>query len=279
MPGLGGMPDLGGGGLGMPAGGLSPVGGSGLGPPPAVGAVGGDKDPLKPADLTTHSEALKPPPVTGPAGPDAPPTEAPTGARPAPSPAPQNPPPPGPEPEQPTAATTDGKDITLPSGQVVTARSPQGATAVRNALAHPSETGDVATAAYEGTGVGIPTDGADPGRKVDPTDVKPGDIVVFADHTAIVAGNGQLIGPDGQLQPLGAINDMPGFKGFFDPTATSDATAGAPNPTPPPGDDTATADSGTKILAGPTPRSPATAGNPPDDNPGFGLPQRPHHDS
>lgn len=48
---------------------------------------------------------------------------------------------------------------------------------------------------------------------VDPASARPGDIAVFADHTAIVAGNGQLIGPAGQQQhPTG-----PGFRGIFRP--------------------------------------------------------------
>jgi hypothetical protein len=105
--------------------------------------------------------------------------------------------------------------ITLPSGQVVTAPNPAAAKAVRNALNQPAGKGDVATLAYAGTGVTIPTDGADPGRKIHPSDLQPGDIAVFDDHTAIVAGNGQLVGPDGKLQPLGVINDTPGFKGVF----------------------------------------------------------------
>ncbi|EUA17326.1 hypothetical protein I552_0527 [Mycobacterium xenopi 3993] len=40
-----------------------------------------------------------------------------------------------------------------------------------------------------------------PGRKIDPADLQPGDIAVFDDHTAIVAGNGQLIGPTANCSP------------------------------------------------------------------------------
>lgn len=47
---------------------------------------------------------------------------------------------------------------------------------------------------------------------VDPASARPGDIAVFTDHTAIVAGNGQLIGPAGKQDPTG-----PGFQGIFRP--------------------------------------------------------------
>ncbi|MEN4476601.1 hypothetical protein [Mycolicibacterium cosmeticum] len=48
---------------------------------------------------------------------------------------------------------------------------------------------------------------------VDPASARPGDIAVFADHTAIVADNGQLIGPSGQEHPAG-----PGFQGIYRPS-------------------------------------------------------------
>ncbi|MBZ4571618.1 hypothetical protein GBQ13_00735 [Mycobacterium avium subsp. hominissuis] len=50
---------------------------------------------------------------------------------------------------------------------------------------------------------------------VDPASARPGDIAVFADHTAIVAGNGRLIGPSGQQHPTG-----PGVQGIFRPAQT-----------------------------------------------------------
>ncbi|MCA2338871.1 hypothetical protein JF776_25920 [Mycobacterium avium] len=48
---------------------------------------------------------------------------------------------------------------------------------------------------------------------VDPASARPGDIAAFADHTAIVAGNGQLIGHDGQLSD----QTGPGFQGIYRP--------------------------------------------------------------
>ncbi len=48
---------------------------------------------------------------------------------------------------------------------------------------------------------------------VDLASARPGDIAVFADHTAIVADKGQLIGPAGCEDPTG-----PGFQGIFRPT-------------------------------------------------------------
>lgn len=48
---------------------------------------------------------------------------------------------------------------------------------------------------------------------VDPASARPGDIAVFADHTAIVAGNDQLIGHDGRLSD----QTEPGFQGIYRP--------------------------------------------------------------
>lgn len=47
---------------------------------------------------------------------------------------------------------------------------------------------------------------------VDLAAARPGDIAAFADHTAIVADNGQLIGPAGREHPT-----RPGFQGIFRP--------------------------------------------------------------
>jgi hypothetical protein len=129
----------------------------------------------------------------------------------------------------------DGKRITLPSGQVVTAPNEAAAAAVAAAIEQPAGNGDVASHAYSGTGVSIPTDGAEPGRKIDPADLAPGDIAMFADHTALVAGNGQLVGADGKLQPLGVINDATNFQGFFRPTETADTPAAVASPHEPAG--------------------------------------------
>lgn len=283
MPGLG-MPSLGGApGLGMPGGGLSPLGGSGLGAPAPVDLAG--NDPLKPAPVSSPGDGtLTPPPIQDTNAPLTAPVAS-TGATGAPAGNLS----PGaaaatPADAKPKAADTPAtKDITLPGGQVVTARSAEAAQAVRNALESPTGTGDMASAAYAGTGVDIPTDGADPGRKVDPADVKPGDIAICDDHTAIVAGNGQLIGPDGQLQPLGVINDWQGFKGFFDPTAAADAdsTTTVP-PTAPsaPPNGTGTASDTTVLAAGPTraPGTPSSGTIQAPVSPGFGLPATPQHD-
>lgn len=290
MPGLGGAPSLGMPGLGGGMPGISPLGGPGLGEPPSVSSPS-DDDFMEPPEVSSTADDLNPPSVdaTGTSAQDgvasaspAPAASAPDTAAPssAPSPTPATPaadaPPPAPE-----ATSTE---ITLPSGQVVTAPNPQAAAAVRNALSNPAGAGDVATTAYDGTGVEIPTDGADPGRKVDPTDVKPGDVVVFDDHTAIVAGNGQLIGPDGKLQPLGVINDMAGFQGIFRPTEPDDAP---PTPAAAPGTEPVSPSpvNATTVMAQPatTPPPAATESGtdqppPADAEPGFGLPAESPHE-
>lgn len=281
LPGAG-MPGLGGPGLGGPSlgGGMPSVGplGGGLGAPPTV-ASHRNKDMKPPTVSSTDNDPLTPPRVSTPGTPNQPgpsntaPGGAPTtSTQPAANPGPPVPAHPGGPPPSPPAANPDSKDITLPSGQVVTAPNPAAAKAVRNALNQPAGKGDVATTAYAGTGVTIPTDGADPGRKIDPTDLQPGDIAIFDDHTAIVAGNGQLIGPDGKLQPLGVINDAPGFKGFFRPTESIDTPT--PPTAPPPGPSPAPA--GT-ILASPLP--PRTGTNTKPTPPGFNLPAQPQAQS
>lgn len=246
MPGMGmpsvGMPPMGLPGMAMPFGGL----GGGFGGAPQVAAL---PTPAPPA-VTAHptEEPPAPPRVTTPPGADqagydkpvittTPATPVPAETAPAPAPAavPSAPPPATP-PTQPSATppphqpAAGGTRITLPSGQVVSAPNEAAAAAVRTALTQPVGHGDVATTAYSGTGVSIPTDGAEPGRKVDPADLQPGDIAVFNDHTALVAGNGQLVGADGKLQPLGVINDATNFHGFFRPTETADTPAAASTP-------------------------------------------------
>jgi len=52
---------------------------------------------------------------------------------------------------------------------------------------------------------------------VDACDLQPGDIAVFDGHTAIVAGNGQLIGIKGNLQPRSVTSRRPGLPGFYRP--------------------------------------------------------------
>lgn len=270
MPGMG----MGGGpGLGLPSlgGGLpglsSPLGtGPGLDSPTISSPEDGALDPPELSAPDDH--ALTPPEIAP--GPDtsavasadpttsAPPAAAGPAASEAGVPA-------VPEPDAAPAETS--KAITLPGGQVVTAPHPAAATAVRNAVTNPTGSGDVATAAYADTDVEIPTDGADPGRKVDPADVAPGDIALFDDHTALVAGNGQLVGPDGKLQPLGIINDSPGFKGFFRPTETEDLTPAADATDPEEAADTTDPDPATLAAAVPGATQPTTAGT----DSGFGL--------
>jgi len=277
MPGMG-IPGLGGGpGLGIPSlggGGVSPLGGSPFVGAPTVDPLKGGKDPMTPPDVSALDNPLKPASVQPSAGPPNNTTTSSPTPRATPATA-ATPPAPGtgasPAPPAKPAPGPENNQITLPSGQVVTAPNPKAAAAVRNALAHPSGSGDVASTAYAGTGVDIPTDGADPGRKIDPADMQPGDIIVADDHTAIVAGDGQLIGPDGKLQPLGVINDMSGFKGIFRPTETDQAPTEPPPTQPAP---TST------VLAAPA-LPPTSQPSTTPTSPGFGIPPQPPpaHDS
>ncbi len=280
MPGMGmgggpglGLPSLGGGlpGLSSPLG-----GGPGLGAPTVNSPGDGALDP--PELSTPDDHALDPPDLAP--GPDAPAVASPVPITPA-VPFPASPATSdsgvaaGEAAEKVPAASETAKDITLPGGHVVTAPNPAAATAVRNAVTNPAGSGDVATTAYADTDVDILTDGADPGRKVDPADVAPGDIAVFDDHTALVAGNGQLVGSDGKLQPLGIINDSPGFKGFFRPTEDEDLTPPADVPAAPT-EAIDTADPDPATLSATVPggtKTPTTA-----TEPGFGLSDLPPTD-
>lgn len=106
------------------------------------------------------------------------------------------------------------------------ALNPNAAAAVRQALADTEVRGNLGKQVSVGP---IPRRAADmlwaerqprtdardplpPVLPVDPASARPGDIAAFADHTAIVAGNGQLIGPAGQQYPTGS-----GFQGIFRP--------------------------------------------------------------
>jgi len=278
MPGLGGLgggPGMGMPGLGGGIPGLSSLGGGGM-DAPEVSSLG-DNDALEPPEVaSTSDDALTPPEVSaaGMAAPEVSPGPEPMPATAAPAtPAPAPAPTPAEAPGEPAASTSEtSSEITLPSGQVVTAPNPQAAAAVRNALNRPAGAGDVATTAYTGTDVELPTDGADPGRKIDPSDVKPGDIVVFDDHTAIVAGNGQLIGPDGKLEPLGIINDSPGFKGFFRPTEDAADLAAPSSATVPAAPTTAAPPPQTTTLSAAVPDDDEPDEAPvPAADPGFGL--------
>lgn len=243
-----GMPSMGMPGGGFPLG-LGGLGGLGAGPtvsplndtaPPSVTARTAE-DTLQPPRVASTAAAEEP--RVTPASveqPGALPASIPATA--APTPAKSTPVAAKPAPAAATPDSAQGKDITLPSGQVVSAPNAAAAAAVRAALSQPAGNGDIATTSYAGTGVDIPTDGAEPGRKIDPADLQPGDIAVFGDHTALVAGNGQLVGSDGKLQPLGVINDSNNFHGFYRPTETTDtpaavtppATAGVSATTPAP---------------------------------------------
>ncbi len=275
IPGMGtpgmGMPPLGMPGLGMPA--LPQLGGLGAPqvtpvstPAPPVVSAHPTEDPQRPPQVRSTAPELAPTvdkpatttptPVTSLIPPGEP---APALAPPVPAP-PAGPPTPTPPATKPAAtAPVDGTRITLPSGQVVTAPNEAAAAAVRTAIEQPAGHGDVATTAYSGTGVSIPTDGAEPGRKIDPADLAPGDIAVFDDHTALVAGNGQLVDADGKLQPLGVINDATNFHGFFRPTETTDIPAAVVSPHDPAGVSASTPHTTT---AAPIPAAATLSGSP-----------------
>ncbi|MCX5046267.1 hypothetical protein OG921_24145 [Aldersonia sp. NBC_00410] len=180
--------------------------------PPATLAPEPTTDTPSPAQAPTAVATTPTVPVTSstPVAPAAPAPPAP-GTDPAAttSPTPTALPAPGPAPGDPK--------VTLPDGSQQTAPNPEAAQAVRNALANSSNAGDAAQSAYAGTRVTIPA-GHDPGSPIDPADMAPGDVAVWGDHTAVIAGPGQAI-DHGKLRPIAEMmSDGTDFKGFFRPT-------------------------------------------------------------
>ncbi|MGV0743876.1 hypothetical protein [Mycolicibacterium sp. XJ870] len=144
--------------------------------------------------------------------------------------------------------------VTLPDGRVVEAPNAQAAEAARNALADSDGSGDAAQKAYAGTGVEIPSDGKNPGAKVDPSDLQPGDIAKWGDKTMVVVAPGLLAvpgEPDSVITVAEALEQnareearggSSGFVGFYRPTEFDDPTLSSaaspppltdPQPTPP----------------------------------------------
>ncbi|WP_310777629.1 DUF4226 domain-containing protein [Mycobacterium sp. Z3061] len=120
--------------------------------------------------------------------------------------------------------------VTLPTGETVTAASPQLAAAIQAAAG-----GTPIAEAFQQQGITIPPPGTAVSAPLDPSRVEPGDIGMFSDRHALALGRSKAL-LDGQIQHISTVTG-PSFLGWEHPPApASQATAPAtetPSPTRP----------------------------------------------
>ncbi len=120
--------------------------------------------------------------------------------------------------------------VTLPTGETVTAASPQLAAAIQAAAG-----GTPIAEAFQQQGITIPPPGTAVSAPLDPSRVEPGDIGMFSDRHALALGRSKAL-LDGQIQHISTVTG-PSFLGWEHPPApASQATAPAtetPTPTRP----------------------------------------------
>jgi hypothetical protein len=127
-----------------------------------------------------------------------------------------------PEP-QPAGPTT----VTLPTGETVTAASPQLAAAIKAAAG-----GTPIADAFHQQGITIPPPGTAVSDPVDPSRLVPGDIGMFTDRHALALGNSKAL-LNGQIQHISTVKG-PSFLGWEHPPASVTADAPAKTDTPAP---------------------------------------------
>ncbi|KMV21405.1 DUF4226 domain-containing protein [Mycobacterium heckeshornense] len=212
MPPMTGFPALG----GMPGGGMLPTGLPGLGMPGGIPLGGQLPDTGKQRAPDDLEEALPAPdaatPQQQPAAEDVDETGNDKVAEPASAP------------EQPAAGPTT---VTLPTGETVTAASPQLAAAIGAAAA-----GTPIADAFRQQGITIPPPGTAVDDPVDPSRVAPGDIGMFTDRHALALGNSKAL-LNGQIQHISSVTG-PSFLGWEHPPVPSTANAPAKPETPAP---------------------------------------------
>lgn len=129
----------------------------------------------------------------------------------------------GPPEPAPAGETT----VSLPTGETVTAASPQLAAAIRAATG-----GTPIAEAFQQQGITIPPPGTAVSTPLDPSRVEPGDIGMFTDRHALALGSSKAL-LDGQIQHISTVTG-PSFLGWEHPPAPA-AQARAPateTPTP-----------------------------------------------
>lgn len=129
---------------------------------------------------------------------------------------------PAPEPH-PAGPTT----VTLPTGETVTAASPQLAAAIEAAAG-----GTPIADAFHQQGITIPPPGTAVAEPVDPSRLAPGDIGMFADRHALALGNSKAL-LNGQIEHISSVKG-PSFLGWEHPPAPVTANAPVKTETPAP---------------------------------------------
>ncbi len=130
------------------------------------------------------------------------------------------------QPESPESGPTT---VTLPTGETVTAASPELAAAIKAAAG-----GTPIADAFQQQGMTIPPPGTAVSAPLDPSRVEPGDIGMFTDRHALALGRSKAL-LDGQIQHISTVTG-PSFLGWEHPPAKTQATAPAteaPMPTRP----------------------------------------------
>ncbi|MDP7737933.1 DUF4226 domain-containing protein [Mycobacterium paragordonae] len=136
--------------------------------------------------------------------------------------------------EQPAAPLTGPTTVTLPTGETVTAASPQLAAAIKAAAA-----GTPIADAFQQQGMTIPSPGTAVSAPLDPSRVEPGDIGMFTDRHALALGRSKAL-LDGQIQHISTVTG-PSFLGWEHPPAPAGQTTAPPTDTPTPTRPSATA--------------------------------------
>lgn len=282
LGGLGGMNPLG------ALGGLGGLGGLGAAPATPLSPIPEAKPAaVKPVEPIKPLEEAKPVSPLTPAGITAPP-DGPLAAEAAAPPPGITPAGAGPVAEgsgevggraEPAAASSNKPSVTLPDGKVVEASDPQAAQAAQAALDKAGPGGDAAQKAYNQAGLELPSDGKNPGAKVDPADMQPGDVLKWHDKTMVAVAPGLVADPTqpGVTRTLQEVlNNPQGFQGMFRPTDT-DPTLSAHNSPPPvlnnPPDSATPAPPENRPPAAPPPPPPTPATPPaPSPAPGQTIP-------
>ncbi len=130
--------------------------------------------------------------------------------------------------DQPASAPVGPTAVTLPDGETVTAATPQLAAAIKAAVG-----GAPIAEAFRQQGITLPAPGTAVTDPIDPPQVVPGDIGMFADRHALALGPGKAL-LDGQIQHIATVSG-PSFLGWEHPpaaTATVAAPAKPDTPTP-----------------------------------------------
>lgn len=127
-------------------------------------------------------------------------------------------------PESPSAGATT---VTLPTGETVTAASPQLAAAIRAAAG-----GTPIAEAFQQQGITIAPPGTAVATPLDPSRLEPGDIGMFTDRHALALGRNKAL-LDGQIQHISTVTG-PSFLGWEHPPAPSTQARAPATQTPTP---------------------------------------------